>query len=127
MLIRRVHGLVFSELMFILLIISALAMVIFVGKLSLDEARRTESTKETAVGLLRWFNDLASDSSKVSAALQEKCKPADPVTGSAPKTEGAVEHPVADDVLDVVRHHRQRGGDEVHAVLRMAQRGETLG
>ena len=90
MLIRRVHGLVFSELMFILLIISALAMVIFVGKLSLDEARRTESTKETAVGLLRWFNDLASDSSKVSAALQEKCKPADPVTGSAPKTEGAV-------------------------------------
>ena len=87
MLIRRVHGLVFSELMFILLIISALAMVIFVGKLSLDEARRTESTKETAVGLLRWFNDLASDSSKISAVLRKKYTPADAVTGSAPKTE----------------------------------------
>jgi hypothetical protein len=71
MLIRRAHGLVFSELLFILLIISACVMVAFVSKLTLDEARRTESAKETAVKSMRWFNDLASDSSKVSAVLQE--------------------------------------------------------
>ncbi len=53
MLIRRSHGLVFSELLLILLILSAVVMVVFVSKLPLDEARRTESAKETTVKLTR--------------------------------------------------------------------------
>jgi len=62
-------------------------MAVFVSKLNLDEARRTESAKKPAVKSTRWFNDLASDSSKISAVLREKYTPADAVTGSAPKTE----------------------------------------
>jgi hypothetical protein len=35
-------------------------------------------------------------------------------------------HPVADDVLDVVSHHRQHVGDEVSAIAGMPQGGEGL-
>ena len=35
------------------------------------------------------------------------------------------EHPVGDDVLDVVAHHRQPGGEEVRAGVAVAQGGET--
>jgi hypothetical protein len=33
-------------------------------------------------------------------------------------------HPVADDVLDIVGHHRNRKGDELRAEARVAHRGE---
>src|SRR5258708_17643027 len=35
-------------------------------------------------------------------------------------------HPVADDVVDVVRHHRQGVGEKLGAVARMAQGGVRL-
>jgi hypothetical protein len=40
--------------------------------------------------------------------------------------EFAEHHPVADDVLDIVRHHREHAGDERRAEARMAQRREGL-
>jgi len=85
--IRRNQGLVLSEVMFILLLISAMVMVVFVGRLSLDEAKRTEAAKATAVTLLKWFDELGSEASKVPAALQEKCRPAEPAEDAAAKTE----------------------------------------
>jgi len=88
--IRRNQGLVLSEVMFILLLISALIMVAFVGRLAMEEAKRTELAKETAIELLKWFDELASDSSKIPAALQEKCKPVEPAEGAAAKTGPAV-------------------------------------
>src|SRR6185312_9009995 len=38
----------------------------------------------------------------------------------------AEDHPIADDVLDVVREHRQRGAREIHAEPRMSQGCERL-
>ncbi len=85
--IRRNQGLVLSEVMFILLLISAMVLVVVVGRLSLDEAQRSEVAKGTAITLLKWFDELGSDASKVPAALQEKCRPAEPAEDAAAKTE----------------------------------------
>ena len=40
------------------------------------------------------------------------------------RVEFLVDHPVADDVLDGVRHHRQHGAAEIGAIAGLAQRGE---
>jgi hypothetical protein len=37
-----------------------------------------------------------------------------------------VHHPVADDVLDVVRHHREHGGAQEPAEVGTPDRGERL-
>ena len=46
------------------------------------------------------------------------------IAGQRRRVEFLVDHPVADDVLDRVRHHRQHGAAEIGAVAGLAQRDE---
>jgi hypothetical protein len=65
-----------------------MVLVFFVGRLSLEEARRTETVKQSAIDLLKWFDDFSEDSSKVSAELVANCKPVEVNAGNAEKPAG---------------------------------------
>lgn len=80
--IQRERGLVLSELMFIVLLVSAMVLVVFVGRLSLDEARRTEAAKEAGVLLLKALDELSAESAAPPAAVRDRCKPGE---AAAPK------------------------------------------
>ena len=63
-------------------LLGSLAMVGVLGRMSLAEARKTDSSKDRAVALLQWFDDLAADPAKVDLAQRDKCKPDDVANGS---------------------------------------------
>ena len=80
--IRRMHGLALSELMFIVCLLGALALVGVLGWMSLADARKTERSKDRAVALLQWFDDLAAGPAKVDLAQRDKCTPDEVANGS---------------------------------------------
>ena len=82
---RKICGFASSEWTFIGLLIGAMVLVVYVGRFSLVEARRTEEVKQNAVVLLKWFDDLNTDSSAVSAELVSRCKPASVMAGNTEK------------------------------------------
>jgi hypothetical protein len=64
---------------------------------------------------------------EIDAEQQERHPVADHLeAGQRRRVELLPQHPVGDDVLDVVGHHRQRRAEEIGPAVAVAQRGELL-
>lgn len=76
-------GLALSEFLFILMLVAALGLVGFLGRISLQEARRTDAAKEQAVKMLRWLDSLSANSNDIAPALKAHCVAGQPEDQSA--------------------------------------------
>lgn len=71
---RQSAGIAISEFLFILTFVGALVLVGFLGRISMQEARRTEAAKEQAVKMLQWFESLSTNAGEISSAIKDPCK-----------------------------------------------------
>jgi len=75
---RHFAGIALSEFLFILTLTGALVLVGFLGRISMQEARRTEAAKEQAVKMVQWFESLSANSEDIPPSLKEQCVAVDP-------------------------------------------------
>ncbi len=80
---RHFAGIALSEFLFILTLTGALVLVGFLGRISMQEARRTEAAKEQAVKMVQWFESLSANASEITAAIKDQCGVAEPVEKTA--------------------------------------------
>jgi hypothetical protein len=86
---HQVAGIALSEFLFILTLVGALVLVGFLGRISMQEARRTEAAKEQAVKFVQWFESLSANAGEIPSAIKEQCKTAEPGDKGAPAAGGA--------------------------------------